>query len=210
MSATRLAIIPQYSTGFNFIGNTFFLKICGIFIQPDGKHITLKVGTWITAFAKDCKGYLQYDKIQGCDEHCNVCNMTVAPFNLTVLTPPPSVEQELKHTAQHTLCYTLILTNIYTQSVSDSIIHINTNTQRQRQEQKHTYTDNDTEKDTNWLSHKLNCLQFVQPAQLTYFAFHKFGLCYSQAEFVLLTSWVCVTHKLSLCYSQAYLVPQEA
>ena len=112
MSATRLAIIPQYSTGFNFIGNTFFLKICGIFIQPDGKHITVKVGTWITAFAKDYKGYLQYDKIQGCDEHCNVCNMTVAPSNLTVLTPPPSVEQELKHTAQHTLCYTLILTNI--------------------------------------------------------------------------------------------------
>ena len=75
-----------------------------------------------------------------------VCNMTVAPFNLTVLTPPPSVEQELKHTAQHTLCYTLILTNIYTQSVR--ILHINTNTQRHRQEQKHTYTDNDTEKDT--------------------------------------------------------------
>ena len=161
MSATRLAIIPQYSTGFNFIGNTFFLKICGIFIQPDGKHITLKVGTWITAFAKDYKGYLQYDKIQGCDEHCNVCNMTVAPFNLTVLTPPPSVEQELKHTAQHTLCYTLILTNIYTQSVSDSIIHINTNTQRHRQEQKHTYTDNDTEKDTwkqtDWATNLIVC-----------------------------------------------------
>ena len=158
--------------------------------------------------AKDYKGDVQYDKIQGCNEHCNVCNMTVAPSNLTVLTPPPSVEQELKHTAQHTLCYTLILTNIYTQSVST--IHINTNTQRHRQEQKHTYTDNDTEKDTNWLSPKVNCLQFVQPAHLTYFAFHKFGLCYSQAEFVLLTSWVCVTHKLSLCYSQAYLVPQEA
>ena len=63
--------------------------------------------------AKDYKGDVQYDKIQGCDEHCNVCNMTVVPSNLTVLTPPPSVEQELKHTAQHTLCYTLILTNIY-------------------------------------------------------------------------------------------------
>ena len=32
MSATRLAIIPQYSTGFNFSENTFFLKICGICI----------------------------------------------------------------------------------------------------------------------------------------------------------------------------------
>ena len=148
--------IQQASTS---SGTPSFQKICGIFIQPDGKHITLKMGTWITALAKDYKGYLQYDKIQGCDEHCNVCNMTVAPSNLTVLTPLPSVEQELKHTAQHTLCYTLILTNIYTQSVS--IIHINTNTQRHRQEQKHTYTDNDTEKDTwtqtDWATNLIVC-----------------------------------------------------
>ena len=116
------------------------------------------------------------------------------------------------HSSTHIVLHTHSYKHLYTVSQwqYNTYQHKHTETQTRAKTHVHRQRHRERHMETNWLSHKLNCLQFVQPAQLTYFAFHKFGLCYSQAEFVLLTSWVCATHKLSLCYSQAYLVPQEA
>ena len=128
MSATRLAIIPQYSTGFNFIGNNFFLKICGIFIQPDGKHITLKMGTWITAFAnsKGLQGWraiwqnprmwwtlqcVQYDG-------CSLQSYSSYP---SALCGARTQTHSSTHIVLHTHSYKHLNTKV-------SIIHINTDT----------------------------------------------------------------------------------
>ena len=165
------------------------------------------MGTWITALAKDYKGYLQYDKIQGCDEHCNVCNMTVAPSNLTVLTPALCGARTQTHSSTHIVLHTHSYKHLYTVSQYNTYQHKHTETQTRAKTHVHRQRHRERHMDTNWLSHKLNCLQFVQPAQLTYFAFHKFGLCYSQAEFVLLTSWVCATHKRILCHKKRNCSP---
>ena len=107
------------------------------------------------------------------------------------------------HSSTHIVLHTHSYKHLYTVSQYNTYQHKHTETQTRA----NTHVHRERHMDTNWLSHKLNCLQFVQPAQLTYFAFHKFGLCYSQAEFVLLTSWVCATHKRILCHKKRNCSP---
>ena len=148
MSATRLAIIPQYSTGFNLTGNTFFLRICSIFIQLDGKHITLKMGTWITAFAnsRGLQGWraiwqnprmwwtlqcVQYDG-------CSLQSYSSYPSSLCGAR---TQTHSSTHIVLHTHSYKHLNTKV-------SIIHINTDTQRHRRRHRHEQKHSDTEKDT--------------------------------------------------------------
>ena len=155
MSATRLAIIPQYSTGFNFIGNTFFLKICGIFIQPDGKHITLKMGTWITAFAnsKGLQGWraiwqnprmwwtlqcVQYDG-------CSLQSYSSYPSALCgARTQTHSSTHIVLHTHSYKHLYTVSQYNTYQHKHTETQTRAKTHVNRQRHRERHM--------DTNWLS----------------------------------------------------------
>ena len=100
------------------------------------------------------------------------------------------------HSSTHIVLHTHSYKHLYTVSQYNTYQHKHTETQTRAKTHVHRQRHRERHMDTNWLSHKLNCLQFVQPAQLTYFAFHKFGLCYSQAEFVLLTSVSCATRSV--------------
>ena len=149
MSATRLAIIPQYSTGFNFIGNTFFLKICGIFIQPDGKHITLKMGSWITAFANS-KG------LQGLCAFKDVINIAMCAIwrllpPILQFLPLRPLWSKNSNTQLNTHCVThsFLQTSIHSQSVQ----YISTQTHRDTDKSKNTRTQTTTQRKTH--GHKL-------------------------------------------------------
>ena len=76
------------------------------------------------------------------------------------------------HSSTHIVLHTHSYKHLYTVSQYNTYQHKHTETQTRAKTHVHRQRHRERHMDTNWLSHKLNCLQFVQPAQLTYFAFH--------------------------------------
>ena len=99
--------------------------------------------------AKDYKGDVQYDKIQGCDEHCNVCNMTVAPSNLTVLTPALCGARTQTHSSTHIVLHTHSYKHLYTVSQDTTYQHKHTETQTRAKTHVHRQRHRERHIDTN-------------------------------------------------------------